>query len=93
MTTIGIRDLRASLATQVARAAAGDDIVIRVNGKAIASLGPLGATTTPDSCTWDRLIASGGLVAPRRHDGRTASGAVRVWRNVRLDLLLREVRG
>ena len=90
MLDVGIRELRASLATQVARAAAGDTIRVRVNGTAVAALGPLvrdGAATLAD------LVATGALVAPRRADATPAATAVRVWRNARLDRLAREIRG
>ena len=39
------------------------------------------------------LVASGALIPPRRPDGRVADGTVSTWANVRLDRLLREIRG
>jgi antitoxin (DNA-binding transcriptional repressor) of toxin-antitoxin stability system len=91
MIEVGMRELRAELAAHVGRAASGDTVVVRLNGRAVAALGPLGSGTA--GSTIDALAAAGALVAPRRADGQRASGAVRVWRNARLDLLLREIRG
>ena len=39
------------------------------------------------------LVVSGALVPPRRVDGRVPDRHVTVWGNVRLDRLLREIRG
>jgi hypothetical protein len=39
------------------------------------------------------LVASGAVIAPRRSDSRVADGTVSTWANVRLDRLLREIRG
>jgi antitoxin (DNA-binding transcriptional repressor) of toxin-antitoxin stability system len=88
---IGIRDLRADLATHVRRAAAGETVRIRVNGRAIAVLGAIDASAV--ELTIAQLVASESLIAPRRADGAVADGAIRVWRQVRLDLALREIRG
>ena len=89
---LGIRQLRGELATVVRRAAAGDSIDISVGGRAVARLGPLVGTSAAPAALAD-LIATGAVIAPRRSDARAASGAVVVWRNVRLDRLLREIRG
>jgi antitoxin (DNA-binding transcriptional repressor) of toxin-antitoxin stability system len=88
---VGIRDLRAALAAHVARAAAGETVRIRVNGRAIAALVPLDVAGAATGL--EQLIANGSVVAPRRADGESAAGAVRVWRNARLDRLAREIRG
>jgi antitoxin (DNA-binding transcriptional repressor) of toxin-antitoxin stability system len=90
---IGIRDLRADLATHVRRAAAGTATTITVDGKAVAVLGPLSPAGNDQHATIAALVASGALIAPRRLDGRVADGTVPTWGGVRLDRLLREVRG
>jgi prevent-host-death family protein len=87
---LGIRDLRADLAAHVRRAAAGEVSVVTVNGRPAAVLAPLDAAPSVDLAA---LIASGAVLPPRRTDGRSAIGSVAVWGNVRLDRLLREVRG
>jgi antitoxin (DNA-binding transcriptional repressor) of toxin-antitoxin stability system len=76
----------------VRRAAAGEVVRIRVSGRTIARLAPLDADPS-HTTSLDALIATGALVPARRTDGQPARGAVRVWRNARLDLLLREIRG
>lgn len=96
---IGIRDLRADLAAHVKRAAGGEPTVVSIAGRPAAALVPLSAMTdaTHDDGASDAqrasLIASGALVPPRRGDGRLPERHVTVWGNVRLDRLLREIRG
>lgn len=100
---IGIRELRTDLAARVRRAANGEPTIVTVNGRPAAVLAPLsdhavhlpGTEDAPMSAEAHRssLVASGALVPPRRSDGRIPTGTVTVWGNVRLDRLLREVRG
>jgi prevent-host-death family protein len=91
---IGIRELRADLAAHVRRAANGEPTVVSVAGRPAAALVPITATADGDTATHlSSLIASGGLIPARRTDGRLPDGTVAVWGNVRLDRLLREVRG
>jgi prevent-host-death family protein len=102
MNTLGVREARADLAAIVRRAGAGEPTVIDVRGVPMAVLAPLThlAPALPDAqasdaarLTWAALVAGGGLIPPRRHDGRTAPLAVPVWGTVRFDRLLREIRG
>src|SRR5258706_4698436 len=60
---VGIRELRNDVAAVVRRAAAGERIVVTVDGRPVAQLGPLEPAGTP---TLDDLVASGHAVAPRR---------------------------
>lgn len=96
---IGIRDLRADLAAHVKRAAGGEPTVVSIGGRPAAALVPLSAVTDAmgDGGATDAhlasLVASGALVPPRRADGRLPERQVTVWGNVRLDRLLREIRG
>jgi prevent-host-death family protein len=91
---IGIRELRADLAAHVRRAAGGETTVISVAGSPAAALTPLAMSDDPaGDAPLSSLVASGALIAPRRSDGRTADGTVSTWANVRLDRLLREIRG
>ena len=91
---IGIRQLRADLAAHVRRAAGGETTVISIGGSPAAALTPLATKDEPEGGTGlSSLIASGALIAPRRSDGRVAEGTVSTWANVRLDRLLREIRG
>jgi prevent-host-death family protein len=91
---IGIRELRADLAAHVRRAAAGETTVISVSGAPAAALTALTRSDEPGGdAHLSSLVASGALIAPRRSDGRMAGGTVSTWANVRLDRLLREIRG
>ncbi|HEX3087735.1 MAG TPA: type II toxin-antitoxin system prevent-host-death family antitoxin [Ilumatobacteraceae bacterium] len=91
---IGIRELRADLAAHVRRAASGETTVISIAGSPAAALTPLAMSNEPPGAAQlSSLVASGALIAPRRSDGRTADGTVSTWANVRLDRLLREIRG
>jgi prevent-host-death family protein len=87
--TTGIRTLRAGLADAVRRAEAGDRTVITAHGRPIAQLAPLDEAS-PDI---ERLISSGGLIAPRRTGQWRAPAAVPIWSGVRIDRALRELRG
>ena len=93
MDKVGIRDLRASAAAVVRRAEAGQTTVITVGGRPVAQLGPL--TSQGVERTLDELVAQGLLIAPRRAAITDAPirGTITVWGSLRLDRLLREVRG
>ncbi len=87
--SIGIRELRASLAEAVRRAGAGHRTIVSSHGRPIAQLGPLDEAA-PEL---DQLIASGALVAPRRSGPWRPPDPVPVWSGVRIDRALRELRG
>jgi prevent-host-death family protein len=92
--TIGIRELRADLAAHVRRAANGEPTVVSIAGRPAAALVPLAMRDEPGSGPHlSSLVASGGVVPARRADGRLPDRTVAVWGNVRLDRLLREIRG
>ena len=63
MLRIGIRELRNDVAAVVRRAAAGERVVVTVDGHPVAQLGPIEPVGAP---TLDDLIASGHVRAPRR---------------------------
>lgn len=88
---VGIRELRNQVAAMVRRAAAGERVVITVDGVPTAQLGPLEPRGGP---TLDDLAAVG-LVTPPPRRGRAAAvptaGAVPV--DVRVDRLLDDLRG
>ena len=87
--TAGIRELRAGLAEAVRRASAGERTVITSSGSPIAQLGPLDA----DAPDLERLVGSGAVIPPRRTSEWRAPEPVAVWAGVRLDQVLRELRG
>lgn len=93
MEKVGIRDLRAGAAAVVRRAEAGQTTVITVGGRPVAQMGPL--TSHGAERTLDELVAQGLLIAPRRSATVDAPirGTITVWGSLRLDRLLREVRG
>jgi prevent-host-death family protein len=88
---IGVRELRADLATHLRRAGAGQRVVVTVDGREVAQLGPVqsidGQTVLAD------LITAGLVVAPRRTDAARPAQAIPVWSGVRLDRALKELRG
>jgi prevent-host-death family protein len=85
----GIRELRGELADAVRRAAAGQRTVVTRSGRPVAQLGPLDAEA-PDL---ERLLGSGAVIAPRRTSEWRAPEPVSVWAGVRIDQVLRELRG
>ncbi len=87
--TAGIRELRASLAESVRVAETGERTVITVGGRPVAQLGPLDA----DAPDLERLIGSGAVIPPRRTSEWRPPEPVAVWAGVRLDQVLRELRG
>jgi len=90
MDRLGIRELRANAAAIVRRAESGQRTVITVGGRPVAQLGPVAGVEERPSL--DELIARG-LVIPPRRGGQPNDDVISVWGNVRLDRLLREVRG
>jgi antitoxin (DNA-binding transcriptional repressor) of toxin-antitoxin stability system len=91
MDRVSMRDLRSQAATTVRRAEGGERIVVTVDGRAVAQLGPLDPVTA--SPTLDDLIARGLVLAPRRHDRPPPGPPIAVWAGARLDRLLGEQRG
>ena len=87
--TTGIRELRASLADVVRRAEAGERTIVSARGRPVAQVAPLDEAA-PDI---ERLIAAGGLIAPRRVGGWRAPDPVPIWSGVRIDTLCVELRG
>lgn len=92
--SVGVRELRADLAAHVRRASNGEPTVVSIGGRPAAVLVPIAMSDEARTgAHLSSLIASGGLIAARRTDGRLPTGTIQVWGNVRLDRLLREVRG
>ena len=81
--------MRADLAAAVRRAGDGQRTVITVGGRPTAQLAPLD-DQAPDL---ERLIASGGLVPPRRTSEWRPPPAVPIWSGVRIDRSLADLRG
>ncbi len=91
MERIGIRDLRADVASQVRRAGDGHRLLITVDGRAVAQLGPIEAS--PGSISLADLAAQGRIVPARRDDRPPPPLSLPLWAGTRIDQLVREVRG
>ena len=91
MERIGVRELRSELSGFVKRAGAGERIVITIDGQPVAQLGPLEAAV--DELTIDDLAAKGLITPARRADRPEPDFVMPMWAGVRLDNLVREVRG
>jgi len=90
---IGTRELRADLAAHLRRAGAGQRVVVTSGGRPLAALGPVEADNGRGAVTLDALVAAGLLIPPRRASGGEPRQPVPVWSGIRLDRVLREVRG
>jgi prevent-host-death family protein len=87
---IGARELRANLAAALRQAGAGERVVITVDGRPIAQLGPLETDGAP---TLSELAAAGLVEPPRRPDRPEPPEALDAAVDVRLDRVIGEVRG
>jgi prevent-host-death family protein len=90
MEQIGTRELRAHLAAALRQAEAGERVVITVDGRPVAQLGPLQPSGAP---TLAELAASGLVEPPRRADQPGPPEALDAPIDVHLDRVLAEVRG
>lgn len=88
---VGVRRLRTELAGLVRRAGRGERLLITVGGRPMAQLGPIAPLESQPELA--DLIARGQLEAPRRSDRPPPELVVPTWAGVRLDTLVREVRG
>lgn len=91
MEQVGIRELRADLATVVRRAGAGERLVVTVDGKPIAQLGPL--DPTDGNLSLEDLAVRGLVELARRSDRPAPTFSMPMWAGTRIDRLVREVRG
>ncbi len=87
---IGTRELRANLAAALRQVAAGERLVITVDGRPVAQLGPVEPAGSP---TLTDLAASGLVEPPRRARPTAAPEPADPAVDVRLDRVLAEVRG
>ncbi len=87
---IGSRQLRANLASALRQVAAGERLVITVDGRPVAQLGPL---EPPGAPTLADLAASGLVDPPRRARPGDRPDPADTAVDVRLDRVLAEVRG
>lgn len=90
MEQVGARELRQNLAAVLRQAAAGERIVVTVDGKPVAQLGPV---EPPGEVTLADLAAAGLVEPPRRPDRPEAPPAADTAVDIRLDRVMAEVRG
>jgi prevent-host-death family protein len=90
MEQIGVRELRANLAAAVRQAGTGQRVVITIDGRPVAQLGPLEPMGAP---SLEELAASGLVEPPRRARSAAPPDAEAAAVDVRLDRILEEVRG
>jgi prevent-host-death family protein len=88
---VAVRQLRNDVAAVLRRAGSGERVIVTVDGRPVAQLGPVEPTGHP---TLDDLVAAG-LVEPPRRDHRPVADppVLRFQIDSRPDRLLREVRG
>lgn len=91
MERVGTRELRGDLSALVRRAGAGERIVVTVDGRPVAQLGPV--EPSDGAVTIDDLVARGLLQAARRPDRPAPRFSMPLWAGTRIDQLVREVRG
>jgi prevent-host-death family protein len=87
---IAIRELRNDVAAVVRRAGAGERIVITVDGRPVAQLGPLEPVGAP---TLEDLVATGHVVAARRPAPADPPDAEDAPVDARSDWILDDIRG
>jgi len=88
--TVGVRDLRSELAMHLRRAEAGERLIITIDGRAVAQLGPVAANEAP---SLQDLIAAGLVEPPRRRDRPGPAPADTLAAGLTPDRVLRELRG
>ena len=88
-THVGIRELRNNVAAVVRRAAAGERLIVTVDGRPVAALGPLGGES---GVTLDDLVTAG-LVDPPRRARPSPPDRADVPVDVRVARVLEDIRG
>ena len=89
-----MRELRANMAAFLRRAQSGERVTVTVDGKPVATLGPVSADPSgvPLGITVDDLVARGTLLPPRRRGHLVPADPVTLWTGVRIDRAVGEVR-
>jgi prevent-host-death family protein len=91
LSPIGVRELRNNVAAAIRRAGAGERLVVTVDGRPVAQLGPIAPDGTGVTL-WD-LAAAGLIEPPRRADRPAAPPPLPVPAELSADRLLRATRG
>ena len=87
---IGVRDLRAELATYLKRAEAGDRLIVTVDGRPIAQIGPLEPSGEP---TLEDLIALGLVKRPKNDTKPPKVQPAQTPIDISIDRIIKELRG
>ena len=88
--TIGVRQLRAELAAVLRHAGAGERIVVTVDGRPVAEIGPVSAPVQVELAS---LAAAGLIVPPGRRDRPPPPDPSAVPVDARVGSVLDDVRG
>jgi prevent-host-death family protein len=86
---VGVRELRNQTAAWIRRAGAGERVVVTVDGRPVAQLGPI----ERDGVDLDSLVARGLVVAARSTDRGGPGVTYSPYSGFRLDRALQELRG
>ena len=94
MAGVGMREFRANMSAFLRRAQAGERVTVTVDGRPIATLGPVSSDPSgaPMGVTVDDLVARGALLPPRRRGDLVPADPVTLWSGVRIDRAVGEVR-
>ena len=87
---VGVRELRNQVAAVVRRAGAGDRVIVTVDGRPVAQLGPV---EPAGGLTLDDLVAGGLVHPPGRRDKPDPPDPAILPVDLRADRILDEVRG
>ena len=87
---IGVRDLRAELATHLKRAEAGDRLIVTVDGRPIAQIGPLEPEGEP---SLEDLVALGLVKRPKNISQPQRAQLSQIPIDVSADRIIQELRG
>ena len=86
---VGVRELRNQTAAWIRRAGDGERVVVTVDGRPVAQLGPI----ERDGSDLDSLVARGLVIAARRNDRGKPPTTYSPYSGFRLDRALQELRG
>ena len=87
---IGVRELRAGLATYLKRAEGGDRIIVTIDGRPAAQLGPLQPNGKPDL---HDLIATGYVKSRKKDDNPADAEPAGIPVDLSIDRILQGLRG
>jgi prevent-host-death family protein len=86
---VGVRELRNQTAALIRRAGQGERVIVTVDGRPVAQLGPI----ERDGSSLDELVSRGLVVAARRSDRGRPGSTYAPYSGFRLDRVLQELRG